>query len=361
MMTFDFINDDKFREILERDFEELNKCLETKSSKSVLILAGSIIETILTDYYINFPIDGLTEKKVLSMDLYPLIELAKEKGLISQSTKELSTVIKNYRNLIHPGREIRKSEKFDFDTAVVAKSLMNIILKEIRENYLNNIGYSASDIILKLETDALSQPIFEKILQKVHKTEKNKLYISLVEYDLQSQQLGNNLENPKKYIRILKPQIDREIVEKQLHKLIHKIETGNKWEVLLYYSLLNEEINYLKPDEIELILLYVLNAFKEYSETKGFIDSYVNQNLFSTFGNHLITDSLKREFLNLICSLVQNHLKDEYVYYSAYDQLVNSVTAEKKVKIKEYVIENVNLYYQEKFYKGYDDGNFLPF
>jgi len=361
MTKFDFINDDKFREILERDFVELNTCIETKASKSVLILAGSIIETILTDYFINFPIDGLTEKKVLNMDLFPLIELAKDNGLISQSTKELSTVIKNYRNLIHPGREIRKNENFDYDTAVVAKSLLNIILKEIRENYLNNIGYSAVDIISKLETDALSQPIFEKILQKVHKTEKNKLYVSLIEYDLESVPFGNNLENPKKYIRILKPNISREIIEKQLHKLIHKIETGKKWEVVLLYNLLHEEINYLKPDEIELILLYVLNAFREYSEQKDSIETYVNQKLFSTFGAHMNTDALKQEFLNLICSLVKNFSNKEYVFFAAYDQLINSVSTEKKEMIKEYVLENVSSYFHEKFYNGYDDGNFLPF
>lgn len=49
-MNFDFISDDNFRNILQRDFEELNKCIEIKASKSVLILSGSIIEAILTDY-----------------------------------------------------------------------------------------------------------------------------------------------------------------------------------------------------------------------------------------------------------------------------------------------------------------------
>ena len=342
MLTFDFINDKKFREILERDFEELNNCLETKSSKSVLILAGSIIETILTDFFVNFPVEGLTAKKVLNLDLLSLIGLAKENGLISQSTQDLSTVIKNYRNLIHPGREIRKSVKFDFDTAVVAKSLLNIIVKEIRENYLNNIGYSASDIISKLETDALSQPIFEKILQKVHKTEKNKLFVSLIEYDLNDDPNHNPLENPKKYIRILKPQIERDLMEKQLQKLIHKIETGIKQEVLHYYSLLHEEIIFLKPDEIELILLYILNAFAEFAEKEGSIDHFVKQNLFSTFGNFLNTETLKQEFLNLIYNLIKNYSKSEYIYYYAYDQLINSVTSDKQIKIKNFVLENVN-------------------
>lgn len=361
-MTFDFINDSKFREILERDYKELDKCLETKSSKSVLILAGSIIESILADYFINFPIDGYEQNKILSLDLFKLIELAKEKGLISQKTKDLSTVIKNYRNLIHPGREIRKGEKFDFDTAVVAKSLLNIVVKEIRENYLNNIGYSSSDIIAKLEVDALSQPIFEKILLKVHKNEKNKLYIALIEYDLiDKEPYENIIENPKKYIRILKPQVDRDIIVSQLHKLIHKIETGNKWEVLYYYSTLYEEINYLKLEDIELILLYLLNAFIEYSNNNS-IDLYVKQKLFSTFGNYLTSDSLKQEFLNLIISLVKNYSKDEYTYLTAYEQLINSVTAEKRFKIKEYILKNVSLYYHNKFFEAYNDGYYgVPF
>lgn len=360
-MKFDFITDDKFREILERDFEELEKCIESKSAKSVLILSGSIIEAILTDYFVNFPTEGLTKKKVLGMDLYPLIELAREQELISQSTKELSTVIKNYRNLIHPGREVRKSESFDFDTAVVAKSLLNIILKEIRENYLNNLGYSASDLISKLETDALSQPIFEKILNKIYKTEKIKLYNALVEYELDDSPFGNQIENPKKYIRILKSQIDREVVESQLHKIIHKIETGNKWEVLTYYNLLHEDINYLKGDEIELILLYVLNAFTEFADESDTIERYVNLKLFATFGTHLTTEPLKIEFLKLICSLVRNHTQKDYVYFIAYDQLIKSVTSEKKEKIKEYVLNNVSSYSHKKFYDGYSDGDFLPF
>jgi len=197
-------------------------------------LSGSIIEAILTDYFINFPPDNYTKKKILELDLYKLIELAKDIKLISQSTKDLSTVIKNYRNLIHPGREVRKNETFDFNTAVVAKSLLNIIVKEIRENYLNNIGYSASDLIAKLQNDALSQTIFEKLLIKIHKSEKSNLYTILVENELENSEFAHKIENPKKYINILKSQIDREIIERQLKKLIHKIETGERWEVITY-------------------------------------------------------------------------------------------------------------------------------
>jgi hypothetical protein len=159
----------------------------------------------------------------------------------------------------------------------------------------------------------------------------------------------------------LKPLIDREVIEKQLHKLIHKIETGQKWEVLQYYSLLHGEVNYLEREGIELILLYVLNAFKEYAENYDAIEPYVDQNLFSTFGTHLTTEPLKQEFLDLICTLVKNYKNKDYVFYTAYDQLVNSVTTEKKEKIRAYVVDNLSSYYYEKFYEGYKNGNFLPF
>lgn len=219
-MNFDFISDEKFKLILVRDFDELTKCIEAKASKSVLILSGSIIESILTEYFTNFPPSGFNPKKALNMELASLIELAFENKLISQSTKELSTVIKNYRNLIHPGREIRKNEKFDYDSAIVAKSLLNIVLKEIKENYINNIGHTAVDVINKLEFDSISQAIFEKITFKLHKSEKVKLYNLLVEYDLKETSNQTKLSEPKKYISILKSHVDRETILQQLMKLV---------------------------------------------------------------------------------------------------------------------------------------------
>jgi hypothetical protein len=360
-MKFDFVTDEKFRLILSRDFEELNKCLDIKASKSVLILSGSIIESVLTYYFTNFTPDGVDSEKVLSMDLAHLLGLAKEHNLISQSTKELSTVIKNYRNLIHPGREIRKNEKFDFDSAVVAKSLLNIVLKEIKENYLNNLGHTASDVIQKLENDSISQPIFEIIVAKLHKTEKTKLYDLLVEYNLQDSECRTQLTNPKKYINILKSQVNRLVVVNQLLRLIHKIETGVKWEVMLYFYLLFDDINYLEDSDIEIILLYVINALSEATKNKNETDNYVNQQLFSVFGTHLNSDEVKKEFLKLACSIVSNFHIEPHLYFMAYDQLINSIDISKKDKVKEYILKNTHSYLSNDFYEKYNDGDYVPF
>ena len=360
-MEFDFITDEKFKRLLERDYEEMTLCLEAKSAKSVLILSGSIIEAVLSDYFLNFPPAEYNEKKILALDLYKLIELAKENNLISQSTKELSTVLKNYRNLIHPGREIRKNKSFDFDTAVVAKSLLNIIIKEIRENYLSNIGYSATDLISKLQNDSISQTIFEKLLLKVHKSEKSKLFGILIDNELDNTPFSIRINNPKRYINILKSQIERKEVEKQLKKLINKIETGEQWEVIEYYDILHPEINYLQGEEIELALLYILNAFTELANDKEQVERFNRLKLFSSFGTHLTTETVKIEFLKLICQLVKNYKKDTYEYFIAYDQLINSVSSDKKEKVKDYVLNNVSSYVHKPFFEGYADGDFLPF
>ena len=116
-----------------------------------------------------------------------------------------------------------------------------------------------------------------------------------------------------------------------------------------------------RSDEIELVLLYILNAFSELANDKDQITRFNRLNLFSSFGTHLTTEIIKLEFLKLICKLVKNYEKDTYEYFTAYDQLVNSVTSDKKEKINGYVLSNVITYYYKPFYEMYDDGIFVPF
>ena len=361
-MNFDFITDENFRSILKRDFEELDACLKSRSSKSVLILSGSIIEAILIEYFSNFTPSETSIKKILLLDLSSLIELAFDKKLISNATRDLSTVVKNYRNLIHPGREVRKKETFNYDTAIVARSLVNIIINEIRDNYINQIGYKAEDIISKLENDSISQPIFEKIVNKIHKNEKVKLYDLLIDYDMDLDIKAGKLTQPKKYLNILKSQIDREVIIKQLQRIANKVETGHKWEVMAYFYILFDELSLLDENNIELIVLYVLNVLSEACRDKVELSKYVNQRLFGVFGNHLITDQVKKEFLNLSKDIVNHcYTEDNFVFFQAYDQLVNSVDANQKELVKQHVLKNVSVYTSNDFYQGYNDGDFLPF
>lgn len=113
MSDFNFISDDQLRIVVERDKKELDSCLKNQLCKSTLLLAGSIIETILVDYFLAFGKTGSTPAQILNSDLATLVSWAESDGLISSRTKEISTVIRNYRNLIHPGREYRLKERID--------------------------------------------------------------------------------------------------------------------------------------------------------------------------------------------------------------------------------------------------------
>ena len=154
MDLFDFIADPKFRALLERDFEELEKCVEAKASKSVLILSGSIIEALLIEFFTHNPPGSKTKTQVLKMALNELIDEASNIGLIKPQSKDLSTVVRNYRNLIHPGVEVRKNEDFDFNTAVVAYHLVKMIVNETKESYLQKYGYKGIDIYNKILSDS---------------------------------------------------------------------------------------------------------------------------------------------------------------------------------------------------------------
>jgi len=44
---FDFIGDERFRESLRSDFNEMTRCVEAEAWKSVHALAGSIVEALL--------------------------------------------------------------------------------------------------------------------------------------------------------------------------------------------------------------------------------------------------------------------------------------------------------------------------
>ena len=129
----------------------------------------------------------------------------------------------------------------------------------------------------------------------------------------------------------------------------------------MYYDILHQELNYLKDDDIELVILYLLNALTESASEAEEIGRYNRLKLFSTFGTYLNTESIKVEFLKLICSLVRNYKNDNYENFNAYDQLINSVTSDKKDKITDFVKNNVSSYYYEKFYEKYDSGDYLPF
>ncbi len=238
-LNFDFISDKNFRELLIRDYKELKICISSKSIKSVLVLSGSIIEAVLTEYFLQFPPNGKTEPQILSSTLNNLIDWAVQEGVISEKEKNLAGVVKDYRNLIHPGREIRKGEKFDLDSATISESVLNIIVDSVKSVYLEKYGYSADEVFEKLKKDWHFQSIFDKVILKLNQNERSALLEYLVDFDSWEKSKWEcfmqeglipeyeiyNLEDVKPFILILKPLVPSDLTKSYLAKMIKEIET----------------------------------------------------------------------------------------------------------------------------------------
>jgi hypothetical protein len=114
MANVDFITDEAFRASLVSDMRELETALESGNLKSAHVLAGSIVEAVLIDHLVTA---GLIDLEAgLRLDLAEAIKRCKDKGIISERTADLSSVVRSYRNLIHPGRMMRLKERLSADT-----------------------------------------------------------------------------------------------------------------------------------------------------------------------------------------------------------------------------------------------------
>lgn len=172
---FDFITDEAFRGSLAADYAELTRCREAGAWKAVHVLAGSIIEAVLIDYLVA---QGLVDRDgALKLDLAGAIGLAKREKVISARASDLSSVIRDYRNLIHPGRAIRLGETMDRETARVAESVVSIIVSEVSKKRLENYGYTAEQIATKLEEDASACAIIRHLLKETSEREIERLML----------------------------------------------------------------------------------------------------------------------------------------------------------------------------------------
>lgn len=114
------VSDARMRSILENRWNEITKCLEVGASLSATIMMGGLLEALFLAL-----INGIADKKQIfkakaapkdrkTGDTLPLnewtlnsyIEVGAELGWITVPSKEISIVLRNYRNFIHPEREL---------------------------------------------------------------------------------------------------------------------------------------------------------------------------------------------------------------------------------------------------------------
>lgn len=135
--TFDFVTDDELRKILERDYQELQRGIVNGNWKSSIIISGGSIEAILLDLLMRNAAAATSsskaprESELNKWDLNSLIEVSVEEKLINSGVATLSHSVREYRNLIHPGVEIRKGLKVEPEEAKIAMNVLDMLIREL--------------------------------------------------------------------------------------------------------------------------------------------------------------------------------------------------------------------------------------
>ncbi len=112
--------DGKYRDIIERDLNELFFNYLMKNEKSVIILAGSLVEAVLMYYceeeqdithlYQQRKNNRTVKRDLYDSDLAEMLNYLQEKKILSDLFVHIGNIARIYRNFIHPGRELREPE-----------------------------------------------------------------------------------------------------------------------------------------------------------------------------------------------------------------------------------------------------------
>lgn len=110
---------------------------DSTGRKSVIILAGGAIEAILLDLVQadEAPAKGSgkapKEPNVTKWDLKDLISVCVDLKLVTAGVERLSSPVREYRNLVHPGNELRTKLTFSAEEARIALEVLNIVHRDL--------------------------------------------------------------------------------------------------------------------------------------------------------------------------------------------------------------------------------------
>ncbi len=139
--AFDFINDESLKKIIQRDYKELHSLLIPDGAwKSAVVMSGSILETMLYDILTqeaNILLTNASKKspkyknKVVDItsgrwNLISLINVAVDIDILpTQRAASIGQVLRDYRNFVHPQKEIKSEHPCTEAEAYMAKGCLD--------------------------------------------------------------------------------------------------------------------------------------------------------------------------------------------------------------------------------------------
>ncbi|MDD3452682.1 MAG: tetratricopeptide repeat protein [Bacilli bacterium] len=132
------IGKNNLKEIFIRDYNELVFNYLTNQQKTVVLMSGTLVELILlfilnkkkiTTYNVG---SKQKKRKIVDMDITEMLEVCDKENLIQKAPQKFMDGIKNFRNFIHPGKELReKTLELDKTTIELSFNIVNWLILNI--------------------------------------------------------------------------------------------------------------------------------------------------------------------------------------------------------------------------------------
>jgi hypothetical protein len=146
--SLQFIDDAVFRRTLSVDVAAAHRALTNGEWKAATVLAGSVIEALCLwairrhapdaglETAQRLQREGILGRRGVPGDLLnwhapELIEVAFAQALIGEDTVQVARTTKDYRNLIHPGRELRTGQQCTEGVGHVSVGAMRRVIEDL--------------------------------------------------------------------------------------------------------------------------------------------------------------------------------------------------------------------------------------
>lgn len=142
--SFSFVTDAGLRNIIERDYRELSLILLPGGAwKSVVVMSGSILEAILYDQLTK---DAATKSRAVAAStaprgkdisrdewrLHDLIRVAVELTILPATRADsIDTILRDYRNFVHPKKELRSAHPCTEAEALLSKGALDSVCNHL--------------------------------------------------------------------------------------------------------------------------------------------------------------------------------------------------------------------------------------
>lgn len=138
IMKLNGIKKKGIKDIFIRDYNELVFNYLTNQQKTVVLMSGTLAELLLLfivdkKKIVKYKVGSKhKDKKVVEMDITEMLEVCDKEKLVQNAPKKFIDGLKNFRNFIHPGKELReKTLELDKSTIELSFNIVNWLILNI--------------------------------------------------------------------------------------------------------------------------------------------------------------------------------------------------------------------------------------